>query len=406
MKLFDTIIIGGGPAGLFTALNCKGRSTLVLEKNPTPGKKLLISGSGRCNVTHVGDISDFLKHYGDNYKFLKVALQHFTNQDLVNFLKKRGLQTITDKNGKVFPDTGNAADILQILLHECRKNNVAIHNDNSVTSIKKTESLFHVKTQDSEFTCRNLVICTGGNSYPATGSTGDGYQFAKKLAHSIVPPKPALTPVFIRDFTMIELAGVSLQDKPIYLYRENKKINEHRGDIGFTHKGLSGPGILDFSRHIHAGDILKINFIGENADEFRKSFIETTAKEGKITLQLFLRKYDLPKSLVKIILQQLNIEPDHNLANVQKNMRNQLVSSFCEYPFYVEKTGGFNMAMTTKGGVSLPEVSPKTMESKLVPHLYFAGEVLDIDGDTGGYNIQAAFSTGHLAAISINARID
>lgn len=406
MKSFDTIIIGGGPAGLFTALNCKSSGTLVLEKNSTPGKKLLISGSGRCNITHVGGISDFLKHYGDNFKFLKTALQQFTNHDLVNFLKKRGLHTITDKNGKIFPDTDNAADILQILLQECRKNNVTFHNSSSVISVEKTEDLFHVKTQDKEYTGHNLVVATGGNSYQATGSSGDGYHFAKKLGHTIVPPKPALTPVIIRDYTMIELSGVSLINKPIYLYRENKKINENRGDIVFTHKGISGPGILDLSRYIHSGDILKINLIGENADEFRKSIIETTAKEGKITLQLFLRKYDLPKSLVKIILKELNSEPDMNLANVHKILRNQLVGAFCEYPFFIEKTGGFHMAMTTKGGVSLHEVSSKTMESKLIPHLYFAGEVLDIDGDTGGYNIQAAFSTGVLAAYAINATMD
>lgn len=405
MKSFDTIIIGGGPAGLFTALNCRGGKTLLLEKNSSPGKKLLISGSGRCNVTHAGEISDFLKHYGDNSRFLNTALRHFTNQDLVDFLKKRGLQTVTDKNGKVFPETDNADDILQVLIRECLKNKVTVQNNEAVASIEKTAGLFLVRTQYTEYTCRNLVITTGGNSYPATGSSGDGYQFAKKLGHSIIPPKPALTPVFIRDYTMAELSGVSLQQVPVYLYRENKKLNETRGDIGFTHRGLSGPGILDFSRHIHAGDILKINLIGENADEFRKSIIETTAKEGKITLQLFLRKYNLPKSLVKIILKGLNIGPDLNLASLQKDMRNLLVGSFCEYPFFVEKTGGFNMAMTTRGGVSLSEVASGTMESKLLPHLYFAGEVLDIDGDTGGYNIQAAFSTGKLAADSINSGI-
>lgn len=406
LKSFDTIIIGGGPAGLFTALNCKGGKTLLLEKNPSPGKKLLISGSGRCNVTHVGEISEFLKHYGDNFKFLKTALQQFTNQDLVDFFKNRGLKTIIDKNGKVFPDTDNAADILQILIQECLRNNVTISNNDSVNSVEKSEGLFYVKTLNGKYSCRNLVITTGGNSYQATGSSGDGYQFAKKLGHAIVPPKPALTPVFIRDYSMAELSGVSLQQVPVYLYRENKKINETCGDIGFTHKGLSGPGILDFSRHIHSGDILKINLISENADVFRKLIIETTAKEGKITLQLFMRKYDLPKSLVKIILKELNIETDLNLANVLKNMRNQLVNSFCEYPFHVEKTGGFNIAMITKGGVSLSEISSKTMESKLVPHLYFAGEVMDIDGDTGGYNIQAAFSTAKLAATAINAGID
>ena len=233
-------------------------------------------------------------------------------------------------------------------------------------------------------------------SYAATGSTGDGYHFAKQLGHTVVPPKPSLSPVFIRDYGMASISGVSVQDKIIYLYRANKKINEHLGDIGFTHKGLSGPGILDFSRHILSGDILKVNFIDLNMDNFRNELIRASEKEGKTAIQTYLRKFDLPRSLLLNILKSIEVEPEIRLADINKSQRIHLVSALCEFPFMVEKVGGFNTAMVTAGGVCLDEVYSKTMESKLVPGLYFAGEVLDIDGDTGGYNLQAAFSMGYV----------
>jgi hypothetical protein len=272
--------------------------------------------------------------------------------------------------------------------------------------VEKNAHGFLIKTTKIEYLSKRLIISTGGLSYPGTGSTGDGFHFAKQLGHTIVQPKPALSPVYIRDYRMAGLSGVSLQDVEVYLYRNNKKIGEHKGDIGFTHNGLSGPGILDFSRHIENNDILKINLIGVNEEDFRKVFIETSRQEGKQTLQLFFRKYAIPKSLMKVILQQLNIEPEINLASVTKEMRNQLVNAFCGYPFFIEKVGGYKVAMTTSGGVSLNEINSRTMESKLVKNLFFAGEVMDIDGDTGGYNIQAAFSTGHLAADTINSIMD
>jgi predicted Rossmann fold flavoprotein len=402
LKQTDTIIIGAGPAGLSAAVHLK-KSGIVLEKNASPGKKLIISGSGQCNYTNAGDISNFLNHYGANAKFLKTALRSFTNDDLADFFSAKGLQSVTDKNGKVFPETLNANDILEILLSECRKKGIHIYSGSAVTGVEKNENGFLVHTANNTFSGKHLLISTGGLSYPSTGSTGDGYHFAKQLGHSIIQPKPALAPVYIRDYHLAELAGVSLDDVAVYIYRNNKKINEHRGDIGFTHKGLSGPGILDFSRHMENNDVLKLNLIGENADDFRKAFIETARTEGKMTLQLFFRKYSIPKSLMKVILQQLKIGPEINLAGVTKEMRNQLVSAFCEYPFVIEKVGSFKVAMTTAGGVSLNEINSRTMESKLVKNLFFAGEVMDIDGDTGGYNIQAAFSTGFLAAVSINA---
>jgi len=402
LKLFDNIIIGAGPAGLFTAIHIKNGSVLIIEKNNSAGKKLLISGSGKCNITHNGAISEFLNHYGDNHKFLKPALHAFSNVDLIAFLHENGLKTIVDKNNKVFPNTEKADDILQILLNKCNEKSVSIHNNNTVTNIEYKEDLFIITTEKNQYSCRNLIISTGGKSYPATGSSGDGFTFAKQLGHQIILPKPALTPVSIQNYKMQELAGVSLQNKTIYLYQSNKKTKQHTGDIVFTHKGLSGPGILDFSRYFNNGDLLKVNLINLNSDDFKAKLTESSQKKGKISIQVFLKNYDLPKSLIKIILQELDIESDEKLATITKNQKTQLANSFCEYPFLIEKVGGFNVAMTTAGGVSLQEVSSKTMESKLIKKLFFTGEVLNLDGDTGGYNLQAAFSTAYLAAKTIN----
>ncbi len=402
MKSADILIIGAGPAGLFTAINCKGLKVIVLEKNVVPGKKLLISGTGRCNLTHDCKLSDFFDHYGENHRFLKTALHGFTNFDLIRFFEVHGMETVVDKNGKVFPASQKASDVLQVLTDVYNANRVEIKCNQQIEKIKQTESGFEVKTGSGVFISRFLVITTGGMSYPTTGSTGDGYHFAKLLGHSIVPPKPSLSPVFIRDYSMASISGVSVQNKTVYLYRGVKKIMEHSGDIGFTHKGLSGPGILDFSRNILSNDILKVNFIEQKPDDFRNELIKSSEKEGKTAIQTYLKKSDLPRSLVLLILKSIDIEPETRLAEVTKIQRNLLVAAFCEFPFTVEKVGGFNMAMVTAGGVNLEEVNPKTMESKLVPGLYFAGEVLDIDGDTGGYNLQAAFSTGYLVGKGIS----
>jgi predicted Rossmann fold flavoprotein len=402
LKSADILIIGAGPAGLFTAINCKGSKVILLEKNTVPGKKLLISGTGRCNLTHDCKLNDFFDHYGENHRFLKTALHGFTNFELIRFLNEHGLETVVDKNGKVFPASQKASDVLQLLVNVCNRNKVEIACNQQITKITKTETGFEVKANSGIFNSRFLVITTGGMSYPTTGSTGDGYHFAKLFGHSIVPPKPSLSPVFIHDYTLASISGVSVQNKTVYLYRGDKKITEHSGDIGFTHKGLSGPGILDFSRHILSGDILKMNFIDLKADDFRNELIKVSEKEGKTAIQTYLKKFDLPRSLVLLILKSIKIEPETRLAEITKIQRNQLVTAFCEFPFTVEKVGGFNTAMVTAGGVSLEEVNPKTMESKLVPGLYFAGEVLDIDGDTGGYNLQAAFSMGYLVGKGIS----
>jgi len=407
MTQFDVIVVGGGPAGLFAALHVgRNQKVLLLEKNHRPGKKLLMSGSGRCNLTHSGDIQLFQEHYGANFRFLRNALNTFSNEDLMGYFNKRRLPTTIDKNGKVFPAVGDAGSLLNILLDQCQKQKVRLQTNKAVSKIENLTDTsapgFRVHTPGGIYTTRHLVLAVGGKSYPASGSSGDGFIFAQSLGHTVVTPKPALTPVYVKAYRFATISGVSLPHRMIYLYRGNKKIKEHQGDVGFTHKGLSGPGILDFSRYMERNDTIKLAVAAQNEAEFSKRFMETVAGKGKISIKGFLKGFDIPVSLIELILQQLEIPADEKPSNITRQKRIGLIEYCCGYPFIIENVGGFNVAMVTSGGVSLKEVNAKTMESRLVPGLYFAGEILDIDGDTGGYNIQAAFSTGYLAARAIS----
>lgn len=398
---YDTIIIGAGPAGLFAAACINRGRTLILEKKEKPGRKLMISGSGQCNFTNSGPVSGFSTHYGNNYGFMKPALETFTNHHAVNWFEKRGIKTITDKNGKIFPASLKASDILNTLLKAASEQNARLMTGLAVQSARVEGGMFLVETADRRFTSVNLILGTGGLSYPSTGSTGDGYSFAKSLGHSIVSPKPALTPVFIKGFEYDDLAGVSLKNAQIMLFRDKREIGSHPGDIVFTHKGLSGPGILDFSRFFEAGDTLKINLCNLQPQEFERQFTEAASENGKTLLSTFLRNAGLTRSLLRIVAKKSGVNPEKPLAEISKQARKALTEQACSHSFIIEKTAGYKTAMATAGGVSLTEVDPLTMESKLVENLYFAGEILDIDGDTGGYNIQAAFSTAWMAAQAI-----
>lgn len=403
MKKYDAIVIGGGPAGLFAAINLSGgsRSVLILEKNQKPGKKLLLTGGGQCNLTHTGDVSELLKHYGDGAKFLRTALFSFSNTDLMHFFNKRSLKLITVEDGKVFPASKKAEDVLNVLLRECDKNGVEIECGAPVKHVEKSDDGFYVFTDTKKYLSKNLIIATGGMSYPRTGSTGDGYAFAKHFGHTINQVRPALTPLYVKDFVLKDLAGISFENLCFSLWRDGKKVREFSGDVLITHRGISGPGVLNNSKYVYAGDVIKINFINTNPERFRADFAETVAKNGGLTVKSILRKYPIPRRLADKILQLAGIPDEMTCANLKKEYRKRLVEMLTEFPIEVEKPGDFNVAMITKGGISLREVKPNSMESRLVKGLYFAGEILDIDGDTGGYNLQAAFSTGYLAARSI-----
>lgn len=410
---YDLIVVGAGPSGLFCAINSfqKGKRILILEKKNSPGHKLLISGSGQCNITHAGEISDFLEHYGDHGRFLRPALLGFTNCDLISFFARSGLGMVQEKGGKVFPESMQSRDVLNVLTAQCRELGIEIKCGQAARSISRIEDGVLVSCTGGRYRSRLLVMATGGCSYPATGSSGDGYGFARILGHSISEIGPALSPVIIKNYLFSDLAGLSFSDLKISLYRQIK-IKEHRGDILFTHDGLSGPGILDLSRYIQAGDMIKISFIpAERREELEKWLVEKSRNDGKKRLMSALA--GMPQSLpaglqlsirlTKRLLQISGIALDLQLSQLTREMRNRLIDNLTGLSLVVSDVCGFNAAMCTRGGVLTAEVDPKTMQSRLVQGLYLVGEVLDIDGDTGGYNLQAAFSTGMLAARSIKS---
>ena len=398
----DTIaIVGGGPAGLFCALQAagEGRSVTVFEKKPAPGRKLLVAGSGQCNITHDGEIADFLSHYGDHGAFLRPALMNLTNRDLIAFFSDRGLAMETEPGGKVFPVTRRSADVLAVLLAECAARGVDVRCDEPVRAVERDGDGFVVRTAKATARAGILVIATGGASYPATGSTGDGYAFARALGQPVTEVAPALAPVYVEDYPFADLAGISFQNLALTIYRDGKRARRQTGDLLFTHTGLSGPGILDASRSILPGDVLRVTFFsGANAEEARKRVVDAVSAGGARQVKTVLVDLALPERFVRRLLDLAGVPPGETCARLPKKARSALAASLAEFPFRIERLGGFGEAMATRGGVALEGINQKTMASRAVENLYCIGEVLDIDGDTGGYNLQAAFSTAALAA--------
>lgn len=404
---YDVVIIGAGSSGLFSALSLKNKSVLLLEKNKQPGKKLLISGAGQCNYTNNCSIEEFLKRYGDKGRFLKTALYSFTNKDTVEFFKEKGLASLIREDNKIFPITLKSSDVLNILLNTCKEKGVEIKNEEFAEDVRydETNKLFLIKTNKSDYAAVNLIIAAGGKTYPSTGSTGNGYVFAECLGHTIINPREALTPVYSENYKFKELSGISFENISVTLWRNNKKISEFIGDFLFTHVNISGPVILNNSRFFEKGDILKINFSSfNNTEEFKKYFDDLIIHSGKLNVKTVIKKLSLPKRFSDKIMELAEVQEEITCSQLDKIKRKKISELISNHPFKVDSFGGYNIAMVTRGGVSTDEINAKTMESKLKPNLYFAGEVIDYDGDTGGFNIQAAFSTGRLAAESINKK--
>ncbi|MGM0641620.1 MAG: NAD(P)/FAD-dependent oxidoreductase [Thermotogota bacterium] len=391
------IIIGTGPAGLFAAANIKDKKVLILEKNKKVGKKLLISGTGQCNLTHEGKTYEFFDKYGDKKNYMKKILKRFTNEDVVEYFEDRGLELVVDKNGKYFPKSMKAKDVLDILLSEISKNGHEIKTDSKVVKIAKSE-YFRVFTKDKEYNSNSVLIATGGKSYPRLGTSGDGYNFAEYFGHNIVEPKPALTPVKIRNFNLQVLSGTSFSNAKVSIKGKNV---ENEGDLLITHLGFSGPVIIDFSRNIEDGDTLLISFLNyKNKEIFREDLFGNLKKYQNETVLKVLRKYDLTKKFILKMLNDLNISEKSFCGNIKKEKRKDIVDYLIDHEYTVEEIFGYDQAMVTAGGVDLKEIDIKTMMSKKVEGLFFAGEVLDVDGDTGGYNIQFALTSGKIVSES------
>jgi predicted Rossmann fold flavoprotein len=438
----DVIVAGAGPAGLFAAIAAAeaGASVLLLERMPSPARKLLASGAGQCNLTHAGPVSDFLGHYGGARdpsgetspqaaakaagKFLKPALYAFGNAELASFCAERGLDLEESEGGKIFPVTRRSRDLLDLLLAEARRLGVGLTTGFRVLSVRREAEGFVVTGEAGgpgegrELRARNLVLAMGGSSYPSTGSSGDGCLIAAALGHRIAELAPALSPVIVAkggrpDFSpFAECSGIAIRDTAVLVYREGRKLASGRGDVLLTHRGLSGPAVLDLSRHIGRGGELRVCLAPGHGGpaEVEAALLEESAAHGGRGLARVLAPFGMAENLAKALLASYGLAADAKAALLTKEGRRLLSRSLAEggdagHPFTVAALGSWEEAMVTRGGVALDEVDPKSMESRLVPGLFFAGEVLDYDGDTGGYNIQAAFSTGRLAGRSAAGRL-
>lgn len=401
------LVIGAGPAGLMAAgtLAERGFDVTLADKNEKTGKKLYITGKGRCNVTNECDGKEFLASVVSNPKFLMSAINAFDSYDTVDFLQKNGLNTVTERGNRVFPASQKSSDVIKTFTDYCRKNGVKILLSAKVVGVKSDGEDFVVSFSDKTERFQKVIVATGGLSYPSTGSTGDGYEIAKSFGHKIVKPVQALVPIELNEPWVQKLSGLSLKNVRCSVTAGEKEIASDFGEMLFTHKGVSGPIILSLSSKINRlnpnGLKLVIDLKPALSDDvldarLQRDFAELNLKQFKNSLDGLL-----PKSLVPVIVGLSKIDPEQKVGQITREQRKNLVHLLKNLTFSVKKPAGFEEAIVTAGGVDVKEINPKTMESKLQKGLYFVGEVLDVDALTGGFNIQIALSTAYAAATHI-----
>ena len=420
--MIKVIVIGGGPAGMMAAITASNNNTQVtlLEKMPSLGRKLLITGKGRCNITSSLDMPEFIENTPTNGKFLYSCYKNYTNKDIIKFLELQGLEVKEERGNRIFPKTDKSIDVLKCFTNKLKEKNVNIKYNTKVTKIivSKTRDTDKLKVEGVETDkgmekADKIILATGGMSYPLTGSTGDGYYLAKELGHTIIKVKPSLIPLEIYEKNICkELQGLTLKNVSIYLKDiENKKIiYQDFGEMIFTHFGISGPIVLSSSAHLtrykNCNEKMKnkkIKFIidlkpalsEEKLEErIMRDFLEFKNKQFKNSLDKLL-----PKKLIPIIIKKSLIPENRKINEITKKERKILTKLLKNFELDVKDFRPIEEAIITSGGISTKEINTKTMESKLVENLYFAGEIIDVDSYTGGFNLQIAYSTGYTAGL-------
>lgn len=411
------VVIGGGPAGMMSAITSaeNGNKVILIEKMESLGRKLLITGKGRCNVTSSLDMDEFIKNVPCNGKFLYSCFKNYTNKDIIEFLKAQGLEVKVERGNRVFPITDSSQDVLKCFIKRLEELNVNIMLNTQVKHIiinKNTNSTEGVKTNDGKTIKANkVIIATGGKSYPLTGSTGDGYKMAEELGHTITKLNPSLVPIETYQIGICKnLQGLSLKNVKIKFTDEikSKVIYEDFGEMLFTHFGVSGPTILSASAHLvrynNIEELLKNKKIKLHID-LKPALTEQQLDNRilrdfeKIKNKQFKNSLDqlLPRKLISTIIELSKINEERKVNGITKKERNNIVNLLKNFELDIKGFRPIEEAIITNGGIDVKEINPKTMESKLVSNLYFAGEIINVDAYTGGFNLQIAYSTGHTA---------
>ena len=410
------IVIGGGPAGMMAAISSAeaGNKVILLEKKERLGRKLLITGKGRCNITSSLPINDFIQNIPGNGQFLYSSFKNYTNEDIIQLLKTQGLEVKEERGNRIFPVTDKSLDVLNCFKKVLKELNVEIIYNTKVIEIiqKKEQEKLQVKTENNKiYEAEKVILATGGKSYPLTGSTGDGYKIAEELGHTVTKIRPSLVPLECYDKKICKnLQGLSLRNVKIEIKNtENDKIiYEDFGEMLFTHFGVSGPTILSSSAHLvryknieellkNKKIILKIDFKPALSEEklnerILRDFAEFKNKQFKNSLDKLL-----PQKLIPVIIEKSKINPDKKVNEITKQERKNIVNLLKKFELTISDFRPIDEAIITSGGINIKEINPKTMESKIVPGLYFAGEIIDVDAYTGGFNLQIAYSTGYTA---------
>ena len=410
------VVIGGGPAGMMAAITSakQGNQVILLEKNKSLGKKLLITGKGRCNITSSLEMEEFISNIPGNGRFLYSSFQNFTNTDIINMMEENGLKVKNERGNRIFPVTDKAEDVLKVFTKELKKSNVEISYESKVTKILVNENeVVGVEINSKEkILCDKVVLATGGKSYPLTGSNGEGYEISKMLGHTIEKIQGSIVPLEADKILCQSMQGLSLRNVKIQIkdIKNNKKIYEDFGEMLFTHFGVSGPTVLSSSAHIlrykNIEQLLKEKQIKLIIDlkpalahevldqRIRRDFEECKNKNFKNSLDKLL-----PQKMIETIIEFSGINPEKKVNEITREERIKLVQLIKEFEVTINGLRPVEEAIITAGGISVKEINPKTMESKLIKGLFFAGEIIDVDAYTGGFNLQIAYSTGYTAGL-------
>jgi predicted Rossmann fold flavoprotein len=402
------IVVGAGAAGFMAAIKASEKSEVyLLEKMSRPGLKILVSGKGRCNVTNAGSIDELISAFGRNGRFLYHSFSVFSNLDLINFISSLGVETVVERGKRVFPKSGKSKDVLNALKEECLGRGVEIVLNNPAKSIiVKNNSVHGVILSDRKILYGDAVIlATGGKSFPGLGTTGDGYEMLKEVGHTITKLYPGLVPLVAKGNWIKELEGLSLRNVMISA-RLKEKCFSHFGDMVFTRRGISGPIVLSLSSEIVPYLSRPLTVEVDLKPALREEILDARLvrefkKQGKRKFKNALRAL-IPASLIPVFVRKSEVNGDKKCSEITKEERKKVLLLLKRFPIKISGTEGFEHAIVTKGGVDLREVDPRTMRSKIINNLFIVGELLDIDAVTGGYNLQAAFSTGFVAGSSID----